>query len=62
MAMIESKLCFFEVQEEIFIRQTIEFGKPSFGKRPERFNAIYMGFSPDKFVFWVVHSVMIIAI
>ena len=59
MPMIKSKLCFFDVQEEILVRQAIKFCEPSFRKGPERFDAIGVIFAARKFVFGVENSVII---
>ncbi len=44
--MIEFKLGFFKVQEEVFILEAVKFSQASFCKRPERFDAIDVIFAP----------------
>jgi len=54
--MIESKLAFFEVQEEGSFVHSSEAGEACFGKTPEAFYAINMCLSSGEFVAAMINS------
>ena len=56
---IKPEFAFFQVQVKGCSRDSVEFLKSSFGKRPERFDSIYMGFSTGEFISSMTYTIML---
>lgn len=62
MAVVPAPFRFLEVQRELVGADAALFSQSGFGKTPERFDAVDMALAMRKFIFMVMHSVMLEAV
>jgi len=58
MSIVKPKLTFLEVQVEFVIGQAVKFCQPTFGERPETFDAVDMELATGKCTLGVVDTVV----